>query len=309
MKVLNITLKKILWGLVSLFLVLSLSFFILSFLISPSGNILINYFKYLASIFTFKFGFFANENNNQSFNSVPSLYTFYFSKSLLLILPSFLLALIFGAVVGSIIAYIKNKILNNLVTITLYFLSSLPIFILAPIFIVFAEQVNWPSVVIDFKQYNTLSSFVSLILPNLLIFIICASFFTLKVKESTQEILAHKLRDFAYAKGLSKRRIFFKHIWKNAYIKYAPSIAILYAFVLSYSIIVERVFQVQGQSLILINAFKEGELYLILYFIFATLVSIIVFQIIVEFTLIVFNPVYKDNLYNSLWKLPRRSNE
>ncbi|UUD36494.1 ABC transporter permease [Mycoplasmopsis citelli] len=309
MKALNIVLKKGLWGLVSLFLVLSLSFFILSFIISPVGNILTNYFKYLGSIFSFKFGFIVNSNNQISFGKVGEFYDFYFQKSLLLIIPSFIISLLFGLIFGSLSAYIKNKFFDQFIVGTLYLFSSLPIFILAPILIIYSEQINWPSLIIEPGEYQIASVIQSLFFPNLLIFVVCMSFFTLKVKESTSEVLKQTYIKFARAKGISETRIFFKHVLKNAFVNFSSSITVLYAFVLSYSLIVERVFQLQGQSIILINAFSQGEIYLILYFIFATVISIIIFQLIIELILVSANPIYKDNLYKSVFTFKRRFNE
>ncbi|UUM19625.1 MULTISPECIES: ABC transporter permease [unclassified Mycoplasma] len=308
MKTLNIVLKKGLWGLVSLFLMLSLSFFILSFIISPFGNILSNYFAYLVSIITFKFGWILNTNNANSFDSVSYFYNFYFAKSLLLIIPSFVVSFLFGIVFGSASAYIKNKYLDNFIVAFLHLFSSLPIFILAPILIIYSEQINWPSLIIEPGEYALGSVIQSLFFPNLLIFVVCVSFFALKVKESTSQVLNQTYIKFARAKGVSEIKIFFNHVLKNSFVNFASSITVLYAFVLSYSIIVERVFQLQGQSIILINAFDQGEMYLILYFIFSTVISIIVFQLFIELILVWANPVYKDNVYQAIFNFKRRQN-
>ncbi|WP_025755577.1 ABC transporter permease subunit [Mycoplasmopsis cricetuli] len=300
MKILKLILKRSLIGVVTLFLVLSFFFFILSLTISPSSNIIKQYLNFISGFFKFKFGFFYNKSYLNEFGSISNYYNQYFQKSLLVIVPSFFLLMIVGFFLGTVFAYVKNYFLDQIINICLYFFASVPIFVVAPLLIIYAETINIPTIFINSNIDNFLARMQSLILPILLIVILCLSFFTIQVKLKVQEVLKMNLIKFAKIKGGSNIYIYFKHVFKNSFILFLPYTVVTYVFVISYSLLVERLFQIPGQSIILISAFKEKELYLFLYFILTLIVNVIVIEIIIETLILLCNPFYKIEK-NSNW--------
>ncbi|WP_156932512.1 ABC transporter permease subunit [Mycoplasmopsis sturni] len=222
---------------------------------------------------------------------------------MLVIFPSFVICIILGFIIGSLLGYIKNYFWNTFVNLFLYASSSIPVFVIAPLLLVFSEYINWPTLFIDWEYTNIGATLNSLIIPIALICLVCGSYFTIQVKNATSTILGMQYIKLAKVKGMNTWIIYWKYVFANSLIKFLHSITILYSFVLSFSLIIERVFSIPGQSIILLNAFREKETYLVLYFIFSLVISVVIIQILIETFLIWLNPQYLINQQKFKWNI------
>ncbi|AVN64230.1 MULTISPECIES: oligopeptide ABC transporter permease OppB [Mesoplasma] len=87
-------------------------------------------------------------------------------------------------------------------------------------------------------------------------------------------------RKFALSKGLDEKYIFFVHVFRNAFIRMVRSIpAVFIASVFGSSLLIERTWNIQGMSNVVINAISASDIFLIMGVVvlsaFASIVSIL----------------------------------
>ncbi|NES52986.1 ABC transporter permease subunit, partial [Escherichia coli] len=82
--------------------------------------------------------------------------------------------------------------------------------------------------------------------------------------------------------GLSNQKVFFIGILKNLIIETINRILAVLIFIISLGIIMERIFQIPGQSLILTSAFANGEINVLMCLVFYKAFVIFVFSAINE---------------------------
>ncbi|AGL90574.1 ABC-type peptide/nickel transport system permease protein [Candidatus Phytoplasma australiense] len=100
-------------------------------------------------------------------------------------------------------------------------------------------------------------SILHMILPVLTLSLVIAA----SVFKTTQTTMLECLRQpyitVAYAKGLSKNKIIFKHALKNALIPILAHIGLIMSFLIGGSIIIEYVYNIQGTGKLMMQAFEE----------------------------------------------------
>lgn len=97
----------------------------------------------------------------------------------------------------------------------------------------------------------------------------------------------------ARAKGLSKFDILFKHVLKNAIIPIITNIGIIFSFMLSGSIIIENIFNINGLGNLIISSFQNRDLPVIQCSIILLSFFITILNIILELLYFYFDPTIK----------------
>jgi oligopeptide transport system permease protein len=171
---------------------------------------------------------------------------------------SVILALVLGLGGGVISAYNHNKWPDYLVTLVSSVFLSVPSFILASLLIfVFAYKLMWlpPAMWGDWQQ---------IILPALALSALPAAYISRLARTSILEILQCEYILTARAKGLSRSRIFFRHVLKNSILSVVTYLGYLIASIFTGSFVVENIFAIPGLGRYFVTSILNRDYTLIL---------------------------------------------
>ena len=135
---------------------------------------------------------------------------------------------------------------------------SLPSFVIAPIFIlIFAFYFNW-------LEPALWEGTLFYILPSVVLGLRPASVIARLTRSSVLDVISSDFVRTARAKGLDERKVFYKHILKNAFLPVLTFSAPLIAGILTGSFIIEKIFAIPGLGQHFINSVTNRDYPLIL---------------------------------------------
>ncbi len=287
--------KKILFALLGIFLITLFFYVLLSqFIINDKFNsepLSKHFFAFLGSIFSN----FGQVYNSSSFNSALEYFGYYFKYSLLFESITFILSIIFGYLLGILLAYKNGKISDAIISLLIFVFASIPVFVLAPLMIILAEYTDLPVNFVPIDSLNAGYMLLSLVLPISIILIVTVSFFAIVVKNAMLNILSKDYIKVLKTMGLSNKKIFLIGVFKNLIIETINRMLAVLVFIISLGIVMERIFQIPGQSLILTSAFTNGEINVLMCLVFYKAFVIFLFSTITE---IIYDVLSVENNFN-----------
>lgn len=287
--------KKILFALLGIFLITLFFYVLLSqFIINDKFNsepLSKHFFAFLGSIFSN----FGQVYNSSSFNSALEYFGYYFKYSLLFESITFILSIIFGYLLGILLAYKNGKISDAIISLLIFVFASIPVFVLAPLMIILAEYTDLPVNFVPIDSLNAGYMLLSLVLPISIILIVTVSFFAIVVKNAMLNILSKDYIKVLKTMGLSNKKVFFIGVFKNLIIETINRLLAVLVFIISLGIVMERIFQIPGQSLILTSSFTNGEINVLMCLVFYKAFVIFLFSAITE---IIYDVLSVENNFN-----------
>lgn len=213
----------------------------------------VKYAKYLQSMLTFQFGY-------SYFTFLPIYHEIgsRLSITLTLVITEEIIAIVLGIVVGVIAASKRGKLLDASSVLFSIITNSLPVFWVGMLLVlIFSYQLHWfPSGMpypAEWQQRWPTNFLVELtiriqhlFLPVLALVIITVGSYLLLTRASMIEVLSEDYLVTARAKGLTERKVLFKHALKNASLPVLTQAAIAFGFMLSGAIVTEQVFSYPG---------------------------------------------------------------
>ena len=150
------------------------------------------------------------------------------------------LSLLVAIPMGCYCAFTKNKILEKIILFASILGVSLPTFWLGPILIlIFSVTLGWLPV----SEKGSWNSFV---LPTITLSVGMTAVLVRMVWANVTEILHEEYIRTAYSKGLSSRRVLFKHALKNALIPVVSLLGIQMGSLLTGAVVTETIFDWPG---------------------------------------------------------------
>ncbi len=287
--------KKILFALLGIFLITLFFYVLLSqFIINDKFNsepLSKHFFAFLGSIFSN----FGQVYNSSSFNNALEYFGYYFKYSLLFESITFILSIIFGYLLGILLAYKNGKISDAIISLLIFVFASIPVFVLAPLMISLAEYTDLPVNFVPIDSLNAGYMLLSLVLPISIILIVTVSFFAIVAKNAMLNILSKDYIKVLKTMGLSNKKIFLIGVFKNLIIETINRMLAVLVFIISLGIVMERIFQIPGQSLILTSAFTNGEINVLMCLVFYKAFVIFLFSTITE---IIYDVLSVENNFN-----------
>jgi peptide/nickel transport system permease protein len=237
----------------------------------------IQYLRYLQNMFSWNFG-----ESYISDKPIASEISYYLPYTLILMGGSTVLALVFGVLLGVLVAYKRGGKFDSAMALTSLLFYSLPTFWMGMIFIMtFATNLGWfpigkaypaswtlpgrwptpytmnvtsspqtLNIIINVNADNTLILIGGFLrhafLPVLTLTLFQYGGFLLLTRASMLETLTEDYIVTAKAKGVSETKILFRHALKNASLPIITSAAISFGFMLSGAIITETVYTWPG---------------------------------------------------------------
>jgi peptide/nickel transport system permease protein len=128
--------------------------------------------------------------------------------------------------------------------------------------------------------------FTHLVLPTITLGSTLAAFVMRFVRSSMIDVLGQDYILTAKSKGLSERKIFFKHALKNALLPVITYIGLRLGYMLSGAVVIESVFGWPGLGLLMLDALFERDYPLImgLFIVISLSVTIITFIVDILYT-------------------------
>lgn len=150
-----------------------------------------------------------------------------------------LVALICGLILGSIAALMRNKWPDRLIVFFSTLATAVPSFVLATLLLlVFCIQLGWIPVWSPSNQ--------NYILPVISLALYPMAYITRLTKTSMLDALGQDYVRTARAKGVSQKKVIFKHALRNALIPVITYVGPMLAFILTGSLVVENIFTIGG---------------------------------------------------------------
>ena len=212
--------------------------------------------------------------------------------TIILMLSSISFGAIFGILIGVYDASKPYSMRDNISMVIALFLYSLPNFWLGQMLII-VFSVNWgllpvsgmESMILGDKSF-LFDRFTHLVLPTITLGSTLAAFVMRFVRSSMIDVLGQDYILTAKSKGLSERKIFFKHALKNALLPVITYIGLRLGYMLSGAVVIESVFGWPGLGLLMLDALFERDYPLImgLFIVISLSVTIITFIVDILYT-------------------------
>jgi len=206
-------------------------------------------------------------------------------KTLSLAALSFTLGLLIALPAGIISALRRNSMVDYAASLVAFIGVSMPGFWLGIILIlVFAVRLQWLPAVgyapIDEDGFR--AWFEHLIMPSLAIGVSYAAILMRFVRTGLLEVLNSDYIRTARAKGVSERRVIFRHALRNAMIPVVTVAGIQLALLLSGAVVVETVFSIRGLGRILVGAIFDKDYPVVQGVILVTTVIFVLANLVVD---------------------------
>ncbi|MBW2630600.1 MAG: ABC transporter permease [Deltaproteobacteria bacterium] len=180
---------------------------------------------------------------------------------------------------------------------------SIPVFLTAIILIyIFAVELHWlPSYgrgeTINIwgweSGFFTLDGLKHLILPSIALSSIMLPLFIRLIRSEMMETLETEYVKFAWAKGLSRWRIWFLHAFKNTLLPVITVGGVQLGILIAYTILTETVFQWQGMGFMFLEAVERSDTSLLVAYIIVVGALFVVVNTIVDIIYGLVNPTVR----------------
>ncbi|QBF34563.1 ABC transporter permease subunit [Mycoplasmopsis phocirhinis] len=169
---------------------------------------------------------------------------------MILVSSSFIISFIVGFYLAYLLAH-KNKTISiKSINILIFIFSSIPVFILGPLAIIFNKTLNLPTVYIDTYLGSYWQSFLSIFTPILVLSLVIIPLVIGFNYPILKQITQSEYYSWAKANGFSKNKIFWSVIVRNWISAGLSKLVFIYIYLITYSMIIERFFYIPGQSFI-----------------------------------------------------------
>jgi ABC-type dipeptide/oligopeptide/nickel transport system permease component len=224
-----------------------------------------------------------------------------------LILGAELLAIACGCLVGVLTAVKRYSWFDYLVTAFSFLMFALPIFCVAVLLKIGGIQFNNALQANGFDRWLVTSGFPPggftgsfgnqvyqyvgvYLLPTLSLLAISFAVYARYQRSSMLDVLSSDYVRTARAKGISNKRVIWKHAFRNALIPVVTVGSLSIGVAFAGAIITETVFGWQGMGFILVQNVNRKEPYMILAFLMVTGVFIILFNLIADIAYTLLDP-------------------
>ena len=190
-----------------------------------------------------------------------------FSATLILAGASLVLASIFGLLAGIVSAVRQFGLADKAITLLVLIGISVPSFWLGLILILaFAVKLQlFPAsgMYLVYGGGGLLDLLHHLFLPAITLAVVATGVIARLTRTAMLEVLRQDYIRTARAKGLSERRVIYRHAFKAALVSVIPVIGIQAGFVLGGAVYIETVFQWPGIGAMLVNAIAQRDILLV----------------------------------------------
>jgi len=177
-----------------------------------------------------------------------------FPNTFILALSAMLVAISLAMGAGILSSLKRGTIIDTTIMAISGFGISIPAFFLGPLLLlIFCRW--WKVLLPPASQEGILS----LVLPSITLGFALAAFLSRLIRSQMIEVLSEDFIRTAYSKGLSKKRVIFKHAFSNILVVVITIVGMQFGSLLTGAIITERVFAWQGIGTLMIEAISKRD--------------------------------------------------
>jgi peptide/nickel transport system permease protein len=220
-----------------------------------------------------------------------------FPITLSLAIGAAILWLVIGVMSGVLSAVKRGSIWDRIVTVTALVFYSMPVFVLGLLLLyVFYFRLTKAGVhVFPGQGYtpltaNPLKWFESLLLPWFALALITAAAYTRLSRGSMLDVLGEDYIRTARAKGLTERRVIYRHALRSALTPVASQFGIDVGTLLGGAILTETVFGLPGLGYTAVQAIENQDLPVIIGIVIVAATAVVVANIVVDALYAVLDP-------------------
>lgn len=212
------------------------------------------YFTYLKDIVT-KFDF--GPSTKQRGRQVTDIITDGLKVSAKLGVIAAALALVVGIVLGAVAALRRNKLIDKVIMVITTALVSMPSFIMGSLLLILFA-VKWKLLPANGATTQ------GLVLPVITLSLSPMAYITRLTRSSMLDVLGQDYIRTARAKGVPGVRIIFGHALKNSLIPVITYVGPMLAYIVTGSLVVEKIFSVSGIGRAFVNSITNRDYPLIM---------------------------------------------
>jgi len=281
------------------------------------ANLLSHYFGYIISLAQGDFGVSMLDNQ-----PILSTGLIAFSSTLELCFFAFLFASIIGVPLGICAGLERNNGIDYTIMGVALVGLALPVFWVSVLFTLLPNMLGWvmpidgnispiyevPSVtgflfidsLLVTEQYQLdafLNHLVHLVLPSLVLSIFLISEIIRLTRHAITMVMRSNYIKAAHAKGLSQRKIVFRHVLKNAMPPIIHQLRLQMSTIISFAMAIEIVFSYQGAGMWLFASIQQGDYLALSTAILIISGFILISSILVDLLLVIISPTKRKTLY------------
>lgn len=164
-----------------------------------------------------------------------------------------------GIILGIVAALNKNKPIDNVISIAVMVMISIPSFVVMVMLVmVFGYKLEWVPSIFPAADAATAIRLKGLILPVLAMAFGPIAGLTRLTRAELTEVLTSEYLLLARTKGLTQRQAVVRHALRNALVPLVPSIIFSFVGILSGSVIIETIYSIPGAGSITIRALAKN---------------------------------------------------
>ncbi len=218
-------------------------------------------------------------------------------NTLALAIPSFLISTTLGVVLGSIAARTRRRWLDGGISGAAVALFSIPNFWLGMVLImVFSLTLGWLPTQGKAPYGQEGIALQYMVLPIITMATSELAYKTRIMRASVIESLSQDFIDTARSKGLSDRRVLWRHALPNALLPMVTISGYSLGFILAGSVLVERVYGWPGMGLLFIDAIGRQDNQVVLGVVIVLTVTIIIVNILTDVVYGIVDPRLRSQL-------------
>lgn len=210
-------------------------------------------------------------------------------NTLLLMLTSEVLILVFALIIGVISAVRQYSTLDNILTGFSFITFSMPIFLVAFGFMyIFAVKFRewglpyFPTISNPGDAKNVGELVWIMTLPVLTISLISVAAYSRYIRSNMMEVINSDYIRTARSKGISERGILYRHAFKNAALPLATLIGLDLPFLLGGAVVTERIFAWPGMGRLFIDHLGRLDYPVLMGLLMLITVAVVAFQLITD---------------------------
>lgn len=220
----------------------------------------VQYLRYLDNVIHMDFGISYSNKQPVVENVLNCM-----SWTIMLSIPTWIVGGLLGGILGVIAGWKPGKLFDSIMTPIALFLNTVPsncIAILA--LVVFAYNLRWVPIggmtsgmTTGWARTVDILHHMALPLSILILFRVSGDF--MLMKSSVSQIRREDYTTTARAKGLPERKVLFRHVMKNALLPYVTSMCMQMGSLLSGSMMIETIFGWKGMGQLFYNAVSNRD--------------------------------------------------
>ena len=265
-----------------------------------NGSIFLQYAKYVYNVVTMRFGHSYIDGQD-----VISVVLFRLQWTLTLSVISIVISALIGGALGVLAGYFKGRKVDSILTFFALLLDTIPANCLALIaLVVFAFRLRWFPIggmssggVEGWEK--TLSVIRHMVLPVSVLSLFRSSTNFLLMKSFTSQIKDEEFISVAVAKGLSGRKVLFRHLLRNVMVPYTTMLCMQFGYIISGSMLIEVVFSWKGMGTLIYNAVTTRDYPTIQMCFLLIAVCVVFFNFFAEIISMYIDPRIKDGMKNA----------